>query len=223
MTYITKQHFKQQVLNAFKFMRENPSALEAPCVSMVDKLSAYMKSSGQGSANKVTNHEANIASVFEENGFSLAPRKSSPTDDGYYYVYQSGGSQKKGDFVLFWYVDGETCSKIVVDAKHSNSKSIYLNDGWFDEDTVYIISYNAGTKKFPKLECFIGMGQDIPTDLERAEMEELVKFKQQKNSEKNVVGFVRIYIRFANQYSCKRFTGDFTIDRFEKTLSWLEP
>jgi hypothetical protein len=220
-----KTDFKQNASRSLAYMRENPNELEKKNTTMTSKLTGYMKSSGQGSANKVTDHEANIAEVFETNGFTLAPRRSLPEMDGYYYVYQSGGSQQKGDFLLFWILDGEIKSKIILDAKHSNSKSIYLNDGWFETDTIYIVSFNAGTKKYPKYTCLIGLGKDIPTESDSKVMSHIIEIKKELNKSKKTMltNFLSVVFRFANQYSCKQFTDEFSSDRFQKTLAWLEP
>jgi hypothetical protein len=220
-----KTVFKKQICEAFAYMHEYPADLEQPNEAMVLRLTNYMKSNGQGSGNHVNFHEANIAFVFESHGFHLAKKGSIPDKDGYYYVYQVGGSQKKGDFMLFWVSDGEIQSKIMVDAKHTNSKSIYLNDGWFDVDTIYIVSHNAGTKRYPKYECFIGLGQDIPTEEDTKVMYHIIEIKKELNKSKKTMltRFLSVVFRFANQYSCKQFTEEFTTERFQKTLSWLEP
>lgn len=222
---LIKAIFKSKIIQALTHMREAPAELEMKNVVMFQKLTEYMKTTGQGSANEVKHHEANIAEKFESHGFLLAPRNTLPETDGYYYVYQAGGSQQKGDFMLFWMLDGEMQSKIIFDAKHSNGKSIYLNDGWFEEDTIYIVSFNAGTAKYPKPTCLIGLGQHIPTEKDSEEMRRIIKIKQElnKNEKDTTTDFLRKYFRFANQYSCKQFTDDFMTDRFEKTLAWLQP
>lgn len=224
METVSKTTFKSKVRRTLEFMRMNPSLLEKTNVTMIAKLTTYMDSSGHGSANKVNNHEANIAEILETCGFSLSPRKTLPSVDGYYYIYQSGGSQQKGDFLLFWHKDGEIQSKILVDAKHTNSKSIYLNDGWFETDTIYVVSHNSGTKKYPKFECLIGLGQDIPTESDSKVMYHIIEMKKGLNKSKNKdTDFLLPYFRFANQYSCNQFTDEFSADRFAKTLAWLEP
>jgi hypothetical protein len=184
-----------------------------------------MKTKGQGSSNKPTSHEAGIAIVLEAHGFILAHRKLNPTDAGYYYRYQGKGSQQKGDFELFWVKHGNIQSKLMLDAKHSNTKIIILNDGWFDEETIYIISYNAGTPKYPKYACFIGLGRDIPTECDDKIMYLIRELKKELNRTKKTMltNFLGIYFRFANQYSCTQFTEEFAQDRLRKTLEWLEP
>lgn len=206
-------------------MNENPSDLEKKNQTYVEKLSAYMKTSGQGSANKVTPHEANIAEVLERSGFALTPKKKLPSEDGYYYVYQMGGSQQKGDFLLYWMLGGEMKSNIILDAKHSNSNSIYLNDGWFEPDTIYVLSFNSGTKKYPKNTCAIAIGQDIPTESDSKVMYHIIEIKKELNKSKKTMltTFLSVVFRFANQYSCKQFTDEFRSDRFQKTLAWLAP
>lgn len=70
-----KTEFKKNIFQAFAYMREHPAELEKPNERMVLKLTEYMKSTGQGSGNHVNFHEANIADVFESNGFCLAKRE----------------------------------------------------------------------------------------------------------------------------------------------------
>jgi hypothetical protein len=215
--------FYEVVSRCLTYARENPEAMEKTPDDMLRKLKEYMKSNGQGSANKVTPHEASFAVILEEFGFVLCDRKTIPTSQGYYYIYQLGGSQTKGDFVLLSVDGGNTLRKLVVDLKHTESKTFYLNDGWFESDTLYVVSFNAGTKKYPKPTCMIGMGADIPTKAENMAMADLIRFKKKTNEETPNVDSLRTYIRFANQYGCKRFTPEFNSDLFQKMLTWLSP
>ena len=220
----TKYEFKFNLSNAFTFMRENPDELEKNPIDMIKKLSDYMKSSGQSSANHVTNHEASISVIFEKYGFELSTQDEKK--DGYYYVYQMGGSQKKGDFFLFWVNNGKFQSSIVADAKHSNKNVFYLNDGWFEEETIYIISFSENISRGVwKKMCFVGLGKDIPTEEDSVVMKEIIEMKKKLNSEKRsrLTSHLKVVFRFANQYSCKQFNHEFTRIQFEKMLAWLEP
>lgn len=227
MTSISLKEFTSSVSRALAYMRENPSDLTGNPKDMMIKLDASVKSTGQGTANKACGHEACIATVWEANGFSLAPRKIIPTKSGYYYWYQPNGSQKKPDFILFWVLDGDKKNEIIIDAKHGSKDQIVLNDGWFDNDTIYIISFtiNLSRKAGRTPLCLIGMGRDIVTESDSKIMAHIIDIKNElnKNKKSMLTSFLKICFRFANQYSCKQFTPEFREDRFQKTLSWLQP
>ena len=219
--------FKNAIVESLKFMKQNPEYLERNPNELLSKLKDYMKTKGQSSANEVKAHEACIAEVFETNGFKLSPRKVIPKEDGTYYWYQPDGSQRCGDFLLFWVLKGEKQSEIIVDAKHTNSESIYLNDGWFNEDTIYIVSYtkSMGRGITKRNLCLIGLGKDIPTEHDSEIMEFYNTIKREMNQKRKdkKPDYLSVYIRFANQYSTKQFTDDYTENRFNKTVSWLLP
>jgi hypothetical protein len=186
-----------------------------------------MKTKGQSSANEVKPHEACIASVFQSRGFILAPRNIVPKEDGMYYWYQRAGSQQSGDFLLFWVFNGKKQSDVLFDAKHANSETIFLNDGWFNEDTIYIVSYSksGGRGKARKYTCFIGLGQDIPTEKDSTIMASYNEIKREMNMKRKSrePDYLAVYVRFANQYSTKQFTDEYAEDRLKKTVSWLLP
>jgi hypothetical protein len=207
-------------------MNNNPGKLEEHPDEMIDRLIEYMETKGQSSANEVKAHEACVARVFEENRFNLAPRNVVPADDGMYYWYQPAGSQKSGDFLVFCVEGGKKTDEVLFDAKHTNDTTFKLNDGWFNKDTVYIISFRVATGRgLPrKLICFIGLGQDIPTDKDIPANDECNRLKKEWNTmRKNIeTDFLSIYFRLANGYSTKQFTPDFTAHRFYKTVEWLQ-
>lgn len=222
-----KQRFKDGIIDSLKFMKLNPGNLEETPVEIMVRLKEYMKSKGQSSANEVKPHEACIAGIFESRGFKLATRNVVPKDDGLFYWYQAGGSQTGGDFLLFWVLGGKKLSHVYFDAKHTNTEVFFLNDGWFNEDTIYIVSLSKsnGRGRGRKNVCFIGMGQDIPTERDSLIMQSYNGIKRELNSKRKTEApdFLSIYVRFANQYSTKQFTDDFIEDRFKKTVSWLLP
>jgi hypothetical protein len=207
-------------------MNRNPEVLEEHPTEIIDRLIDYMETNGQGSGNEVKAHEACIADVLESHGFSIADRNVVPTADGLYYWYQPAGSQKSGDFDLFYVEHGEKKSSTLIDAKHTNMGTFYLNDGWFNTDTIYVVSFSvsAGRGLGRKKTCFIGLGQDIPTEKDSKIMAYYNEFKRTENARRKDMepDFLTIYVRFANQYSTKQFDPEFLNDRFEKTMMWIQ-
>ena len=104
------------------------------------------------------------------------------------------------------------------DLKHTTSKSFYLNDGWFHKDVIYVVTWSP---KKAEVKTFIGLGQDIPTVEETAFMAKLLELKHTTNETNKKVGCLRPYVRFANQYSCEKFSEDYSADRFAKVSAFL--
>lgn len=219
--------FVTRVTNAFVYMRTNPDKLEEKPMEMLERLKEHSDSSGQGSANDPTPHEASIAEVFETNGIRLAPyRNMVPAEDGAYFWYQPGGTQQKGDFLLFWASGGVRQQSLIVDAKHTNGSTFYLNDGWFWEGIVYIVSFCRNVKRGEwKNECLIALGQDIPTAKDKEIWEAYNEAKKQMNANRKEKqpDFLQPYFRFAHQYSCKQFDLEFMTTRFASVLASLPP
>ena len=185
----------------------NPAVLE----STADEKATFLQRQGnlqaQGTGNKVTDQEACFAVEVEKCGYRFLSKGSVPVAgaDGLYYQYQVNGSQQEGDFRLCEYKDNVMVKSYVFDLKHTNSKKFYFNDGWFQDGVIYIVSWNAGTKKYPNLKAHIALGQEVPSEAEKKFMAELQAFKKDKNTNTNRVDCLFPYIRFANQYSCENF------------------
>ena len=135
------------IKNSLDYMNNNPEKLEEHPTEMIDRLIEYMETNGQSSSNEVKAHEACIAVVFESNGFKLAKRNIVPAEDGLYYWYQPAGSQKSGDFLLFRVENGIKKEEVLFDAKHTNSGTFYLNVGWFNKNTIYIVSFSVSADR----------------------------------------------------------------------------
>ena len=219
--------FATRVAAAFAFLRENPDKLEEKPMEMWERLKEHSDSSGQGSANDPTFHEACIAVYLEESGICLAPHRNAvPAEDGCYFWYQPGGTQQKGDFLLFEATDGQIRNRLVVDAKHTNTSTFYLNDGWFWEGIVYIVSFCRNVRRGEwKNECLIALGQDIPTAKDKEIWEAYNEAKKQMNANRKEKqpDFLQPYFRFAHQYSCKQFDSEFMTTRFASVLASLGP
>lgn len=204
-------------------MRTNAATLEGKPMEMLDRLKEHSDSSGQGSANEPKPHEACIAVVFEQSGILLAPtRNVIPPGDGSYFWYQPGGTQQKGDFLLFEVLGGEIRNRLVIDAKHTNGSSFFLNDGWLWDGIVYIVSFCRNVCRGEwRNECLIALGQDIPTEKDSEiwnSYNEAKKTMNAKRKEKQP-DFLQPYFRFAHQYSCKQFDADFITSRFTNVLA----
>ena len=209
--------FKSAVNNIFRAVAADPSLLKKSPAATVALLQSQGKEGTQGTGNKVTDQEGSFADVATAHGFIFLPKGVSTVADGLYYLYQLKGSQKEGDFGLREVSGGRVTKEVVIDLKHSLSKGIMLNDGWFQPDVVYVISWNAGTPKKPSLKTYIALGQDIPSEEEQKFMTELREFKAAKNSgTAKKVGSLMPFIRFANKYSCERFTDEQAAGHLER-------
>lgn len=218
------------LLSALAHMRTTPQVLERKPVEMVSALQTYIGSGGQGTGNKVSEHEACIAQVLEEKGFVRAPRGTIPVEDGLWYWYQLQGSQQSGDFLVFEVKDGVKRMEKILDAKHSNGVSIYLNDGTFETGTIYIVSFTRcldrvkGQRKKPRENvCFLALGEDVFSDKDRVAMERRRELIRTLNAAASETDHLRLYTRSANQYDCRRFDPDFTTTCWEKISASLVP
>jgi hypothetical protein len=221
---------ESSLLSALAHVRSNPHDLERKPVDMIAALQAYIGSDGQGTGNKVSEHEACIALVLEEKGFVRAPRGTVPTTDGLWYWYQLQGSQQAGDFFVFEVRDGVKRADRILDAKHSNGVSIYLNDGTFEPGTIYIVSFTRcldrikGQRKKPREQvCFVGLGEEVFTEKDRNVMAAWRAALRAMNAAGADTDHLRVYARSANQYSCARFTPEFTASCWEKMSASLGP
>ena len=209
--------FRKIVRSTFQTLATNPSILKRSLPSMTSFLQPHT-----GAVNKPTDQEASFADVIMDHGFRFMPKTDRvPPSDGLYYIYQLYGSQNNSDFSLREYEDGDVKAEVVVDLKHTRGKSFYLNDGWFQADVVYMVSWNEGTLKDPMLRTHIALGQDIPSVEERAFMKKLQAFKRNKNISTTKVGSLKPFIRFANKYSCERFTPETAATHLASTLAWV--
>ena len=200
--------FRPACITLFRSVAADASLLKRAPAATIAMLQSQGREGAQGTGNKVTEQEGSFADVATAHGFSFLAKDAPAPSSGLYYLYQMKGSQQPGDFGLQEYADGKLLYSVVVDLKHTLSKSFYLNDGWFHDDVIYVISHNTGTAKQPVIKTHVALGKDIPTEEEQAFMKEMIAFKVDKNSETKKVGSLRPYIRFANQYSCERFTPE---------------
>jgi hypothetical protein len=168
----------------------------------------------QGTGNRVTEQEACFAQVLQDHGYTFIGKNDIPVDISY-YKYQPNGTQKSPDFEVF---DSQLNKRIKFDLKHTTGNTFYFNDGWFEKGLVYVISWSP---KRAVNNVLIGYGDDIPTQEENSEMERFVQFKKDCNKQNRQVGSLQKCIRFANKYSCKSFTEEFSKEKLNRVLESL--
>lgn len=223
-----RNNFRLSILNVLNEIITDPSTLKKNDSKMKALLRSQGNVNSQGTGNQVTPQEASFALLLEKYEFKFIskPKKNdhvsyiqkNDTKDGIYYIYQSNGTQKPIDFAVFLVIDKMIIEQFDIDLKHTSSNIFYLNDGWFHKDIIYIVTWSC--KKVVK--SFIGLGQNIPTKEENDEMNQLLKFKKEKNSGNKKIGSLNIYIRFANRYSCDRFTDEYSNENYNNVKTFIK-
>jgi hypothetical protein len=194
-------------------LRETPSLLRGDYPDMIKFLHRQGDLSlKKGFGNMPTEQEASFAVEAEKLGFKFIKSNESP-DDGRFYKYQLNGSQSNIDFELF-----EGNKSVKFDLKSGKNETFYWNDGWFEKDVVFVISYKS--KKIDKL--YIGLGEESYEECDDKEWRLIRDTLKQMNKQIKNTKYLKIYIRLANQYSCKQFTSEFTEERFNSLLRFLE-
>jgi hypothetical protein len=207
---------KAALSTALLRIRADPALLERSLPALRTKLYSQGNTAAMGSGNLPTNQEVSFADVLEGAGFQFLPKGADAAAAGLYYRYQVNGTQKALDFqVQEKVVDGTWTSPINMDLKHTSSDVFFLNDGWFSDDVVYIVTWHrrlsAPRKKIvTEKTTYIGWGATIPTAEETACMKALLEMRAKINTEMKGVDSLITYVRFANRYSCKRFTPEAT-------------
>jgi hypothetical protein len=205
-----------------KHLVKEPDVLKKKCPEVMSRLQSQGKAESEGTGNKVTNHEAAFASVLEEFGFTWIPKKKKNDhlkalpNEGYYYIYQVNGTQASIDFEIMYILDSHIQSSFKIDCKNSTTPKLMLNDGWFENDILYLFTWEC--KK--EVKFFIGIST-FTTEEENMRVREIRKIKDELNSGVKNVGDLNVYFRFANQYSLKKFTDDFIKAGITKTIDWI--
>lgn len=187
----------------------NPSVLKQKTTFkfLLDKVT-------QQTRNSMNYHEACFADLLESNGFKQIAKKGNAIDQNY-YRHEPNGSQRSPDFEVY---DKTLNKTFKFDLKHTNNKIFYFNDGWYEKDIIYIISW---TPKKNINTVLIGYGQDIATETENERMKLLNELKREYNSKNKRVESLIIYIRFANKYCCEKFTEEYSKERFNAVVKNL--
>ena len=206
-----------------KNLIESPEILKRPCPDVIKRLQSQGNAEAEGTGNKVTNHEAAFARVLEEFGFIWIPKNKKNDHlkilpkEGYYYIYQVNGAQASIDFEIIYILNGIIQSSFKIDCKQSTSQKLMLNDGWFENDVLYLFTWICKNE----VKFFIGTGSTFTTEEENMSMREIRKKKDDLNSGIKNIGNLNVYWRCANQFSVKGFTDDFIKKGITKTLEWV--
>lgn len=174
-----------------------------------DTIEMLRMSDGQGSGNTPTSQESCFAKELEASGFVFLKKGEKPVGMGAYFEYQPNGTQRNIDFILSEIKPEKTIS-VKVDLKHTTKKTFYWNDGWFEDDVLYLISFVM--KKSPKV--YIGYGESSCSPEETYAIQRRRELIRELNKDGGKVGFLRLYSRQANQYSCDKFTPEFCDEQF---------
>lgn len=221
---MTAQLFKEKVRILLTTITQNPSLLEAKQPEMKNRLDKCC-GNGQGLGNKSSDQEACFAVVLEEQGWIQLLPGDKPNNP-FSYIYQAQGTQRSIDFQL---VSLNSESKpINFDLKHGEKEGIFLNDGKFLRDVIYVISFTRllekvkGQRKCPRQNiCSVALGQDIMTEKDSSALEKRYAQLREMNEQAKDTDFLTLYARNANQYSCKQFTSEFNTNQFKKVLEFL--
>jgi len=222
--------FRTSVSKLLSRLHSTPSVLEQKHHrEMKHKLDAYC-GKGQGLGNKCSDQESCFAVECEADGWSL---RTPEAKDGLFYTYQVHGTQKSIDFQLIHLEDGIVSDYVNLDLKHGGEgagASIFLNDGTFLDDVIYVISFTRllekvkGNRKCPRQHvCVISLGQNIMTAKDKSQLERRFALLRMMNDEAEDTDDLVLYVRNANQFKCRRFTSEFVIEQLAKTQSWLVP
>ena len=198
------------ILTVLQKIYDNPSLLKEKNLEKKQFLSCQGDPDSQGTGNNPTDQEACFALELDKAGIKFINKKDTiPEDDGSYYYYQPNGTQRNVDFLVI-NVKDKVKTTTSFDLKHTNGKTFYFNDGWFEDNVIYIINFTV--KKCNKV--YIGYGEETRTDEEHQAMLEMIEFKKSWNKSKKNIGNLKKCIRYANQYSCDGFTKEFSDEKF---------
>lgn len=231
MAAAIRTSFSKTIRTFLTQLSTNPMILRADVAELSDikkKLHSQGDAASQGSGNQVTDQETCFAAALENSGFKYSSSKVPPSDDGFYYIYQVNGTQRSIDFQAYDWTGGAKRKFVNFDLKHTKTDTFFLNDGWFHENIVYVVSWMRKTseprkKKVVEPATFIALGQNIPTEEEAALYEELCEIKKKYNTDYKGSGSFHCYLRFANTYKCDRFTPEFTSEALAAVLSVVGP
>lgn len=192
------------------------------------KLQSQAKKEKQGLGNKETDHEVCFAALLEEVGFQFLLKKKKDDHlkllkdltDGCYYIYQVNGSQQSLDFQTILVQEHAITKTFTFDLKHTTTEQFYLNDGWFLDNIIYIVSWCLEGRENKTM---IGLGQAIPSEKEKEVYKKISEAKRILNSQTEVdeESSFLVYHRFANRYLCKKFTEDWMNERFSEVEAFL--
>jgi hypothetical protein len=231
MASVSRPSFSKTIQAFLTQLSESPDLLRRDPAELTEikiKLHSQGDAASQGSGNQVTDQETCFAATLEERGFKYSSAKVPPTEDGFYYIYQVNGTQRSIDFQAYDWFSGTKRRAVNFDLKHTKTDTFFLNDGWFHEGIIYVVSWmrrisEPRKKKVVEPATFIAFGEHIPTEEEIALYTELCEIKKKYNTDYKGSGSFHCYLRFANTYKCDRFTPEFTAECLASVLATVGP
>jgi hypothetical protein len=170
---------KNTIINMFNYINTNSQLLTIETLKTNEMKNIYKKSTIQ---------EINFYLLIEQ--FDLIK----------YTKYQPNGSQKTPDFNISY-----NDFNIDIELKSSNSSNrIILNDGFFIDNYIYIITIKSGT--------YICMGKDIYKEYEKEIINKLKIIKDDINMNYRNNSNLYITCRFANSYKIDHIDNNICID-----------
>lgn len=226
-----EEEFLKRNQNVCRICFQNPKILKKEAKDfphILAKFQEQAKKESQGVGNQETDHEVSFAAILESEGFQFLLKKKKndhlklvPTlPNGFYYIYQVNGSQQSLDFQTILITDHQIKKTVTYDLKHTTTEQFYLNDGWFLQDIIYIITW---TLEKQHTKTMIGLGQSIPSDKEKETYTKILEAKRLLNSQvKDDHTSLLVYHRFANRYSCKKFTDEWSNEKLKDVMNFLQ-
>ena len=201
------------ILDLFQQFRINPSILCGDYPEMVKFLHRQGDHTlKKGYGNAPTDQEASFAVEAEKAGYTFISKDAKIPTEGMFYKYQLNGSQSNIDFMLI-----ENDRSMKIDLKSSKGMTFYWNDGWFETDVIYIVSFRS--KKVDKV--YIGYGEESYEKEDNDAWVTIREIIKKMNKDTKKTKFLKIYNRLANQYSCKQFTDEFSETKFQSLKTKL--
>ena len=219
--------FSKTIQTFLSQLSKNPALLRRE-IESITSIKKQLHNKGdtksQGTRNQVTDQESCFVATLEESGFKYSSITVPPVDEGLYYIYQLNGTQRSIDFQAYDWFNGAKRSLLNFDLKHTKTDTVFLNDGWFHVNIVYVVSWMRNgkvlnhqgktsayrKKKVEEPATFIALGQHIPSREEATLYGELCEKKKKYNMDYKGAGSFHCYLRFANTYKCDRFTPKFS-------------
>lgn len=94
-----------------------------------------------GKTQRGSNEQTKLVKIIlSECKFEKLTLKTKPTKIGLYYIEQPFGTQKFPDFLLYNYIDENDIRILQFELKKSNSKTLKWNDGFPQENSLYLFS-----------------------------------------------------------------------------------
>lgn len=159
-------------------------------------------------------YEAVFAKVLRQYGIPPKPMYWGGVN-GMYYIH----NPETHSFQVVCMQDSVVVESVKIEVKWSNTNTLLLNETWFDDNTLYIFSWNH-VKHVPK--CFVGFGSTFTTLAEQSMMKEWLYKKKEMNRNAKAVGRIQIVLSLNTVYKLTDFTDEYNASCLQQSLEKLE-